>query len=49
MSKRNEAETILRREKKDPCSDFWHTLRIGVPIGVALFLILPFFFGLFGI
>ena len=47
MNKRNEKAAILRREKKDPCSDFWHTLQIGVPIGAALFVILPFVFRVF--
>lgn len=35
---------FLRREKEDPCADFWHTLRIGGPIAAALFIILPFLF-----
>ncbi|WP_323775962.1 hypothetical protein [Leisingera sp.] len=32
---------VLRRQKKDPCADFWHTLRIGLAIFVLLILILP--------
>lgn len=35
----------IRRDKRDPCSDFWHTLRIGLVIGVALFFILPYVIG----
>lgn len=41
------ATTILRREKEDPVSDFWHTLIVGVPIGVVLFLTLPVVFRFF--
>ncbi len=35
---------IFRREKTDPCADMWHTLAVGVPLAVVLFLVLPFFF-----
>lgn len=35
---------ILRREKQDPCADFWHTLQIGVPVALMLFIVLPFLF-----
>lgn len=35
---------LLRREKEDPCADFWHTLRVGVPVAVVLFIVLPFLF-----
>jgi hypothetical protein len=36
---------LLRRNKKRPCDDFWHTLLIGLPIAVLLFIVLPFIFG----
>lgn len=32
---------MLRKEKEDPCADFWHTLKIGLPLAALLFLILP--------
>ena len=35
-------KNILRREKKDPYADFWHTLQVGIPIAAVLFLVLPF-------
>jgi hypothetical protein len=44
MDKRTKREPILRRAKRDPYSDFIHTLQIGVPVAVILFLILPFIF-----
>lgn len=36
---------MFRRPKRDPCADFWHTLRLGLPIALLLFLILPLMFG----
>lgn len=36
------AAVLLRRPKAKPCDDFWHTLRIGLPIALLLFAILPF-------
>jgi hypothetical protein len=33
----------IRREKRDPMSDFWHRLRWGAAIGIAI-LIFPIFF-----
>lgn len=42
--KASSSDPLLRREKQDPCSDFWHTLRIGVPIAVILFIVLPMIF-----
>lgn len=38
------AVPILRRDKARPCDDFWHTLKIGLPIAGLLFLLLPFLF-----
>ncbi|WP_282960745.1 hypothetical protein [Actibacterium sp. MT2.3-13A] len=31
----------LRRDKRSPCEDFWHTLRWGVPVGLVLMIVLP--------
>lgn len=28
----------LRREKRSPCEDFWHTLRIGALAAVIIFV-----------
>lgn len=42
MTSRDPRQAMLRRPKADPCADFWHTLKVGVPVAVALFLILPF-------
>ncbi|CUH66797.1 hypothetical protein TG4357_02644 [Thalassovita gelatinovora] len=33
----------IRREKTDPASDMWRTLRIGLSIGLILLLVLPLF------
>lgn len=33
--------TILRREKRDPDADAVHTLILGVPVAVVLYLLLP--------
>lgn len=33
---------MLRRPKGKPCDDFRHTLAIGLPIAVVLFIVLPF-------
>lgn len=44
-----QTRTILpefRRPKSDPCADFWHTLKIGVPIGIAMLFVLPVIFAL---
>lgn len=38
-----ENERIFRRKRRDPCSDFWHTLRIGLPVSLFLFFVLPHF------
>jgi hypothetical protein len=35
---------LLRRDKECPRDDFWHTLAIGLPIAVLLFIILPLLF-----
>ena len=32
---------IFRAKKLGPCRDFWQTLRLGLPISLVLFLILP--------
>lgn len=34
-------EPIFRREKGRPCDDFWHTITLGVPIALFLFVALP--------
>lgn len=34
-------EPILRREKASPCEDFWHTITLGVPIALLLYVVLP--------
>ena len=39
---KKDERAILRREKENPCADYWHTLRIGLPIAAILFLLLPF-------
>lgn len=44
MMHKNEASArkpVLRRPKGRPCEDFWHTLMVGVPIAVILFIVLP--------
>lgn len=41
MSVESENETLLRREKTDPCSDFWHTMRVGLFIFAILIMVLP--------
>lgn len=41
-----ETQPLLRRPKARPCDDFWHTLRIGLPITVFLFVFLPVLFRL---
>lgn len=46
MKTRSKQPPILRREKKNPCADFWHTLSVGIPIAAALFVILPILFRL---
>lgn len=33
----------IRREKRTPVADFWHTLRLGILIGVLFAAILPYF------
>jgi Na+-driven multidrug efflux pump len=40
------SEPLFRREKCDPRDDFWHTLKIGIPIGLGL-VFLSFLFILF--
>lgn len=32
---------IFRREKSDPCADYWHTMRLGIAIALFLFILLP--------
>ncbi len=36
----------FRRPKETPCADFWHTIRIGLAIFVALIIGLPLVFNL---
>lgn len=43
----NKKARVLRREKVSPYADFWHTLLLGIPLAVALFLLLPLIFPLF--
>lgn len=31
---------ILRREKSDPCADYWHTMRVGLAAALILFIVL---------
>ncbi|WP_435659697.1 hypothetical protein [Leisingera caerulea] len=31
----------IRRDKQDPCADFWHTLRVGGVCFLVLLVILP--------
>ena len=40
-SKARKAKPMLRREKASPAEDFWHTLAVGLPAAVLLFLLLP--------
>jgi hypothetical protein len=40
-AKGGEKLPLLRRPKGRPCDDFWHTIAIGAPITIILFLILP--------
>jgi hypothetical protein len=42
---RRDHAPLLRREKQDPCADYWHTMKIGIPIAAILFLLLPFLIG----
>lgn len=48
MDRRKENEhhkaALLRRDKTTPCEDMWHTLKLGLPLALLLFLILPFIF-----
>ncbi len=39
--------TLLRRELRSPCDDFRHTLRVGIPLGLILALVLPSLFRIF--
>ena len=41
MDKTPKQQPVFRKDRGDPCEDFWHTLMIGVPIAAVLFLILP--------
>ncbi len=38
------APPLFRRPKTDPCADFWHTMRWGLPMALVLALILPVIF-----
>ena len=40
-------QPIFRRPKASPCEDFWHTLHVGVPITIVLFILLPILFRAF--
>ena len=42
------ADPVLRRPKRGPCDDFWHTMRIGIPIFVVLLVSLPLMFKVIG-
>ncbi|MDO6799351.1 hypothetical protein [Shimia thalassica] len=35
----------FRREKETPSADMWHTLRVGLAIGVILLIVLPLLAG----
>jgi hypothetical protein len=35
----------FRREKRTPNQDAWHVLRVGVCIGLVLFIVLPLAMG----
>lgn len=35
---------IFRRKLRTPKEDFWHTIRVGMPIGLVLLLVMPFIF-----
>ncbi len=41
-------DPVLRRPKRSPCDDFWHTIRVGIPIFVVLLVALPVMFKMFG-
>lgn len=41
VTKDGEHRPLLRRPKERPCDDFWHTLKIGLPVAIILFLLLP--------
>ena len=32
---------VLRREKRGPAEDFWHTLAVGIPVAIVLAIVLP--------
>lgn len=42
------SKQIIRRPKCSPSADFWYTLKIGIPIGLALLVGLPFLFDWLG-
>lgn len=31
----------IRRDKKTPCRDFWHTMRVGLAVWLVLMCVLP--------
>lgn len=35
----------LRRDRRSPSEDFWHTLRLGAALGVILLFVLPHIIG----
>lgn len=35
----------IRRDKRSPCEDFWHTIKWGLLVAALLFLILPCLMG----
>lgn len=44
QERQTDARPVLRRPKGRPCEDFWHTMRVGLPLALALFLALPVLF-----
>lgn len=38
---REAATRVFRREMRTPKEDFWHTIRVGMPVALLLILILP--------
>lgn len=35
---------VFRRAKRTPDQDLWHTLAVGIPIGLLLLILLPIIF-----
>ena len=43
-AREREAAQVFRRPLRTPKEDFWHTIRVGMPVGLMLLLVLPVIF-----